>query len=104
MAAIRYYPAFDPFRRLAATARWVPVYRRLLGDALTPVSAFHKIDAGSSACLFESVIGGEKIGRETRRQAGDGSADVEREKRARHRNGDARGAHDGPTPFVRNFP
>ncbi len=41
----------------------VPVYRRLLGDTLTPVSAFHKIDAGSSACLFESVIGGEKVGR-----------------------------------------
>jgi anthranilate synthase component 1 len=41
----------------------VPVYRRLLGDALTPVSAFHKIDAGPTACLFESVIGGEKVGR-----------------------------------------
>ena len=41
----------------------MPVYRRLLGDTLTPVSAFHKIDAGRSACLFESVIGGEKVGR-----------------------------------------
>jgi anthranilate synthase component 1 len=27
------------------------------------VSAFHKIDAGPCACLFESVIGGEKVGR-----------------------------------------
>ena len=41
----------------------VPVYRRLLGDTLTPVSAFHKIDSGPTACLFESVIGGEKVGR-----------------------------------------
>src|SRR5580658_8546179 len=41
----------------------VPVYRRLAGDTLTPVTAFHKIDAGSCGCLFESVIGGEKVGR-----------------------------------------
>jgi anthranilate synthase component I len=60
---MRHYPDFDSFCKLAASFRWVPVYRRLLGDSLTPVSAFHKIDAGSSACLFESVIGGEKVGR-----------------------------------------
>ncbi len=41
----------------------VPVYRRLVSDSLTPVSAFHKIDAGRCACLFESVVGGEKVGR-----------------------------------------
>ncbi len=41
----------------------VPVYRRLLADSLTPVSAFHLLDSGSSACLFESVVGGEKVGR-----------------------------------------
>jgi anthranilate synthase component 1 len=40
-----------------------PVYRRLTSDSLTPVSAFHKIDAGRCACLFESVVGGEKVGR-----------------------------------------
>jgi anthranilate synthase component 1 len=48
---------------LAADAGLVPVYRRLVGDSLTPVSAFHKIDAGRCACLFESVVGGEKVGR-----------------------------------------
>ena len=41
----------------------MPVYRRLVSDALTPVTAFHKIDAGRCACLFESVVGGEKVGR-----------------------------------------
>ena len=41
----------------------MPVYRRLVSDSLTPVSAFHKIDAGRCACLFESVVGGEKVGR-----------------------------------------
>lgn len=44
-------------------ADYVPVYRRILSDVLTPVSAFHKIDDGGCACLFESVVGGEKIGR-----------------------------------------
>ena len=41
----------------------MPVYRRLSGDTLTPVTAFHQLDRGSCACLFESVIGGEKVGR-----------------------------------------
>jgi anthranilate synthase component I len=56
-------PNFETFSRLASGVHLVPVYRRLIGDSLTPVSAFHKLDAGSSACLFESVVGGEKVGR-----------------------------------------
>jgi anthranilate synthase component 1 len=56
-------PDLETFRRLAAHYPLVPVYRRLLSDALTPVSAFHALDDGASACLFESVIGGEKVGR-----------------------------------------
>jgi anthranilate synthase component 1 len=58
-----HYPDFATFSRLAAEADYVPVYRRVLSDVLTPVSAFHKIDDGGSACLFESVIGGERVGR-----------------------------------------
>ncbi len=60
---MRHFPDFERFCHLAEGVHFVPVYRRLLGDSLTPVSAFFKIDAGSSACLFESVIGGEKVGR-----------------------------------------
>jgi anthranilate synthase component I len=60
---MKHFPDFPTFCKLAAGVQLVPVYRRLLGDALTPVSAFHKIDAGPTACLFESVIGGEKVGR-----------------------------------------
>src|SRR5579871_4413229 len=56
-------PDVETFRQHAATADWVPVYRRLLGDTLTPVSAFHRINTGRCACLFESVVGGEKVGR-----------------------------------------
>ncbi len=58
-----HYPDFATFSCLASDVQLVPVYRRLIGDSLTPVSAFHKLDAGSSGCLFESVIGGEKVGR-----------------------------------------
>ena len=43
--------------------RFVPVYRRLFADSLTPLSAFARLDAGEAACLFESVVGGERVGR-----------------------------------------
>lgn len=57
-------PTFERFRELAQDHELVPVYRRLLSDSLTPVSAFSLIDDGVSAAgLFESVIGGEKVGR-----------------------------------------
>ncbi len=58
-----HYPDFATFSRLASEAHLVPVYRRLIADSLTPVSAFHLLDAGPCACLFESVVGGEKVGR-----------------------------------------
>lgn len=56
-------PDLDTFRRLARDFHLVPVYRRLISDSLTPVTAFHKLDAGRCSCLFESVVGGEKVGR-----------------------------------------
>ncbi len=59
----RHNPDFRTFEGLARDADLVPVYRRLTSDALTPVTAFHKIDAGRCSCLFESVVGGEKVGR-----------------------------------------
>ena len=58
-----YLPDFETFRQLAAEHDLVPVYRRLMSDALTSVTGLHKIDDGGSVCLFESVIGGEKVGR-----------------------------------------
>ena len=56
-------PNFEAFTNLAKDHDLVPVYRRMLSDGLTPVSAFQKLDDGKDACLFESVIGGEKVGR-----------------------------------------
>ena len=58
-----HFPDFATFKKLAREHRFVPVWRCLLSDALTPVTAFRRIDRGQSACLFESVIGGEKVGR-----------------------------------------
>lgn len=56
-------PDFQTFKNQTGQADLIPVYRRLIGDSLTPVSAFHKLDIGGPACLFESVVGGEKVGR-----------------------------------------
>ncbi len=56
-------PGFEDFVRLAGQAPCVPVYRQLTGDGLTPVSAFRRIERSAPSFLFESVIGGEKVGR-----------------------------------------
>lgn len=56
-------PDRSRFAALAAESRLVPVYRRLFADALTPLSAFARLDSGAAACLFESVVGGERVGR-----------------------------------------
>ena len=56
-------PHRDEFTKLAKHHAFVPVYRTLLCDALTPVSAFRRLDTGRAACLFESVVGGERVGR-----------------------------------------
>jgi anthranilate synthase component I len=60
---MRYHPTFEEFVALSREASLVPVYRQLIGDALTPVSAFCKIQEGEWAFLFESVVGGERLGR-----------------------------------------
>ena len=58
-----YAPDLPEFSTQAAAADYVPVYRRLTSDALTPLQAFQRVDHSESAFLFESVIGGEKVGR-----------------------------------------
>jgi anthranilate synthase component 1 len=60
---MRYRPTYDEFVELAREGSVVPVYRQLIGDTLTPVSAFCKIQEGDWAFLFESVVGGERLGR-----------------------------------------
>jgi anthranilate synthase component 1 len=58
-----YYPDIEEFRKKAGQGNLVPVYREMLADMLTPVSAFLKIDSGRYSFLLESVEGGEKWAR-----------------------------------------
>ena len=58
-----HYPDFATFADLARTHTVVPVARRLVADALTPVSAFAALRKPGACFLFESVVGGERVGR-----------------------------------------
>jgi anthranilate synthase component 1 len=58
-----YLPDLETFRSLARRGNLVPVYREIMADLDTPVSAFRKIDDGRHAFLLESIEGGEKWGR-----------------------------------------
>ena len=57
------FPDFSNFRELAGKGNLIPVYREILADSDTPVSAFLKIDDGQYSFLLESVEGGEKWAR-----------------------------------------
>ncbi|MBI5971371.1 MAG: anthranilate synthase component I [Deltaproteobacteria bacterium] len=59
----KYSPSLEEFKLLAGQYNVIPVYRDILADTETPVSAFLKIDDGKDAFLLESVEGGEKWGR-----------------------------------------
>ena len=48
---------------LAKQGNLIPVTRRILADFETPLSAYHKIRGQGESFLFESVEGGEHIGR-----------------------------------------
>jgi anthranilate synthase component 1 len=77
-----HYPNWDQFQDLASQgleknrttaeqanaegkpfAVMVPVYRQLFSDTLTPVSAYSRIRSSTCSFLFESVVGGEQVGR-----------------------------------------
>jgi anthranilate synthase component 1 len=60
-----YYPAFKQFKRLAQEGNLIPIYREILADTETPVSALMKLRAKPHLFLLESVEGGEKWGRYT---------------------------------------
>jgi len=64
-----YYPNFDEFLGLAERGNTIPVYRQLLADALTPVTAYQRLAQppgfapSDYSFLLESVVGGERIAR-----------------------------------------
>jgi anthranilate synthase component 1 len=63
MESSRYFPLLDEFKEKAKDHNIIPVYRDILADTDTPVSAFMKIDDGGDAYLLESVEFGDKWGR-----------------------------------------
>lgn len=57
------FPDFQQFSSLAKTGNLIPVYREIMADMDTPVTAFRKIDDGNYSFLLESIEGGEKWAR-----------------------------------------
>ena len=58
-----FFPHIDTFRELTRRGNLIPVYREIMADMDTPVTAFKKLDDGRFAFLLESIEGGEKWGR-----------------------------------------
>src|ERR1700747_3573837 len=58
-----YSPRLDEFQKLAKQGNLIPPPPRLLADIETPLSAYRKIRGQGESFLFESVEGGEHIGR-----------------------------------------
>ena len=58
-----YSPTLNEFLKLTARGNLIPVTRRLLADIETPLSAYRKIRGPGESFLFESVEGGEHLGR-----------------------------------------
>src|SRR4051794_22705708 len=68
-------PSFEQFQAMASVppaagqGHAIPIYRTLLADHLTPVTAFERLTQASTgpnkghAFLLESVVGGERIAR-----------------------------------------
>src|SRR6187431_2569910 len=56
-------PSLDEYLKLAGQGNLIPVTTRILADIETPLSAYRKIRGPGESFLFESVEGGEHLGR-----------------------------------------
>lgn len=58
-------PSLERVQQLSKEGNTIPIYKRLTIDTLTPISAYLKLTTGNKeySFLFESILGGEKIGR-----------------------------------------
>jgi anthranilate synthase component I len=63
VGSVRHSPNLETFRRLATSHVVVPVWREVLADAQTPVSAFLRLEPRRDAFLLESVEGGDRWAR-----------------------------------------
>jgi len=60
---IIYYPEKEVFLKSSKDVNILTVYRKILADIETPISAFQKIGRGNYSYLLESAEGGDKLSR-----------------------------------------
>ncbi len=58
-----YYPTLEEIKKKQKDGNLIPIYREIIADLETPVSAFLKISRGGYSFLLESVEGGERLAR-----------------------------------------
>jgi anthranilate synthase component 1 len=58
-----YHPTLSEIKNNKYDGNLVPVYREIVADMETPVSAFLKINRGGNSFLLESVEGGQRLAR-----------------------------------------
>ncbi len=58
-----YYPTLEEVKQHQQEGNLVPVYREIVADLETPVSAFLKVSRGGPSFLLESVEGGQRLAR-----------------------------------------
>ncbi len=58
-----YYPTLEEVKKHRQDGNLVPIYREIVADLETPVSAFMKINHGGHSFLLESVEGGQQLAR-----------------------------------------
>ncbi len=58
-----YHPDIKQIKKLKGQGRKVAIYREIVADMETPVSAYLKINRGNPSFLLESVAGGDRIAR-----------------------------------------
>ncbi|MFC2002666.1 anthranilate synthase component I [Chloroflexota bacterium] len=58
-----YYPTLEEVKKHRKDGNLVPIYREIVADLETPVSAFLKVNRGGYSFLLESVEGGQRLAR-----------------------------------------
>jgi len=58
-----YYPTLEEIKNYKGNGNIIPIYREIIADLETPVSAFLKVNRGGYSFLLESVEGGQRLAR-----------------------------------------
>jgi len=58
-----YHPTLEEVKKLSKKGNAIPIYREIVADLETPVSAFLKVNQSGYSFLLESVEGGEQLAR-----------------------------------------